>query len=65
MDHLARPYWAHGDSAERVAGADPGVSAPFPRVNGTVIRVPPHANEPRGRIFLDGSEEKWCVLCGN
>ena len=37
---------------------------PFPGVDSDGIRNPPRANDPREKTLQDGTEVKWCGLCG-
>jgi len=57
IDHPARTYWAPGGGEERSSPNDTNEEN-FPGVDGTAIRNPPRAGEPRERTLADGTTVK-------
>ena len=65
--HINRTCWAPGGGQE-VQGSSGNTSSvspeTFPGVGGDSLRNPPCPGAPRERTLVDGSEMKWCALCG-
>ena len=64
MSHLTRMCWVPG-GGEYCALADNKNEVSFPGINGSGVRNPPCLGEPRKRTLADGTDVKWCGLCGS
>ena len=71
MGHLSRMCWQPGGGAEGQGPSQNGgrggggrTDASFPGVDGAAMRSPPRANEPHERTLPNGTDVKWCGLCG-
>jgi len=64
VGHITRSCWTPGGGSAGQGPSTPSGDDTFPGVDDEALRNPPRPGAPRERTLPNGTDVKWCGLCG-